>query len=89
MSSLRVDHAVSSGTFSLDCETFEVENNIWLVGNDDEVLVIDAAHDHEPIVAAVGDRKALAIVFSGNSLGLAIGAPVGTALGNVVGWRAA
>jgi len=33
--------------------------------------------------------KALAIVFSGNSLGLAIGAPVGTALGGLLGWRAA
>jgi predicted MFS family arabinose efflux permease len=33
--------------------------------------------------------KALAIVFSGNSLGLAIGAPVGTALGGFLGWRAA
>ncbi|MET3706570.1 MFS transporter [Arthrobacter sp. UYEF6] len=41
------------------------------------------------IVPAHKVGKALAIVFSGNSLGLAIGAPVGTALGNVVGWRAA
>lgn len=41
------------------------------------------------IVPAHKVGKALAIVFSGNSLGLAIGAPVGTALGNLVGWRAA
>ena len=41
------------------------------------------------IVPAHKVGKALAIVFSGNSLGLAIGAPVGTALGNVLGWRAA
>ncbi|MET3203862.1 UNVERIFIED_ORG: putative MFS family arabinose efflux permease [Arthrobacter sp. UYEF13] len=41
------------------------------------------------IVPAHKVGKALAIVFSGNSLRLAIGAPVGTALGNVVGWRAA
>ncbi|MCO4236989.1 MFS transporter [Pseudarthrobacter raffinosi] len=41
------------------------------------------------IVPAHKVGKALAIVFSGNSLGLAIGAPVGTALGNIVGWRAA
>ncbi len=25
----RVDHAVTSGTFSLDGETFDVDNNIW------------------------------------------------------------
>ena len=40
--SLRVDHAVSSGTFSLDGETFDVDNNIWVVGDDDECVVIDA-----------------------------------------------
>jgi predicted MFS family arabinose efflux permease len=41
------------------------------------------------IVPAHQVGKALAIVFSGNSLGLAIGAPVGTALGNLLGWRSA
>jgi predicted MFS family arabinose efflux permease len=45
-----------------------------------------------PFVARVvpADKvgKALAIVFSGNSLGMAIGAPVGTALGGLLGWRA-
>lgn len=41
------------------------------------------------IVPAHKVGKALAIVFSGNSLGLAIGAPIGTFLGNLVGWRAA
>ncbi|OUM40112.1 MFS transporter [Arthrobacter sedimenti] len=33
--------------------------------------------------------KALAIVFSGNNLGLAVGTPLGTALGTVIGWREA
>lgn len=41
------------------------------------------------VVPADKVGKALAIVFSGNSLGLAIGAPVGTALGGFLGWRAA
>ncbi|MCT9624735.1 MFS transporter [Pseudarthrobacter equi] len=41
------------------------------------------------VVPANQVGKALAIVFSGNSLGLAIGAPVGTALGGLLGWRAA
>lgn len=34
-----------------------VTTNVWLVGDDDEVVVIDAAHDAEAILAAVGDRK--------------------------------
>ena len=47
---LRIDNVVTSGIFSLDGEDFEVDNNIWLVGDDDEVIVVDAAHDHRPIV---------------------------------------
>ena len=58
----RIDHAVSSGTFSLDGETFDVDNNVWLVGDDREVIVIDAPHDVEAILAAVDGRKVQAIV---------------------------
>ena len=58
----RVDHAVSSGTFSLDGETFDVDNNIWVVGDDAECIVIDAPHSVADILAVVGDRKVKAIV---------------------------
>jgi glyoxylase-like metal-dependent hydrolase (beta-lactamase superfamily II) len=60
----RVDHAVSSGTFSLDGETFEVDNNIWVVGDDDECVVIDAPHSVPDILAVVGDRKVKAILLT-------------------------
>ena len=60
--SLRVDHAVSSGTFSLDGETFDVENNIWVVGDDHECIVIDAPHSVVDVLAVVGDRTVKAIV---------------------------
>lgn len=59
---VRVDHAVSSGTFSLDGETFEVDNNIWVVGDDDECVVIDAPHSVDDILAVVGERSVRAIV---------------------------
>jgi glyoxylase-like metal-dependent hydrolase (beta-lactamase superfamily II) len=55
---------VVSGVFSLDGEEFDVANNVWLVGDDDEVLVIDAPHDAVPIVEAVGGRKVTAIVLT-------------------------
>ena len=32
----RIEHLVTSGTFSLDGGTFDVDNNVWLVGDDDE-----------------------------------------------------
>ncbi|HUV09742.1 MAG TPA: MBL fold metallo-hydrolase, partial [Acidimicrobiia bacterium] len=60
--SARIEHLTTSGVFSIDGEDFEVENNIWLVGDDHEVLVIDAAHDATPIAAAIGDRAVRAIV---------------------------
>ncbi|MCJ7437776.1 MAG: MBL fold metallo-hydrolase [Acidimicrobiia bacterium] len=58
----RIELVTTSGIFSIDGEDFEVENNIWLLGDDHEVLVIDAAHDAGPIVAAIGDRAVRAIV---------------------------
>jgi glyoxylase-like metal-dependent hydrolase (beta-lactamase superfamily II) len=58
----RIELVTTSGIFSLDGQDFEVENNIWLVGDDHEVIVIDAAHDASPIVDAVGDRRVAAIV---------------------------
>lgn len=60
--SARIDHLVTSGIFSLDGEDFEVDNNVWLVGDDREVVVIDAAHDAEAIAEAVGDRLLKAIL---------------------------
>ena len=60
--SLRVDHGVTSGTFSLDGETFEVDNNVWVVGDDAECVVIDAPHDVAGILAVVGERTVKAIV---------------------------
>ena len=58
----RIEHLVTSGTFSLDGQTFDVDNNVWLLGDDDEVVVIDAPHDADAIAAAVGDRNLVAIV---------------------------
>jgi glyoxylase-like metal-dependent hydrolase (beta-lactamase superfamily II) len=61
---VRVEKTVVSGVFSLDGQDFDVDNNVWLVGNDDEVLVIDAPHDAAPIVAAIGGRKVAGIVLT-------------------------
>jgi glyoxylase-like metal-dependent hydrolase (beta-lactamase superfamily II) len=58
----RVDRGVLSGTFSLDGETFEVDNNVWVVGDDTECVVIDAPHDVDGIMAVVGDRRVKAIL---------------------------
>jgi hydroxyacylglutathione hydrolase len=83
--SARIDHAVVSGTFSLDGETFDVDNNVWVVGDDTECVVIDAPHAVEPIVALVGGRTVTAILCThahddhvrvAPALAQAVGAPV-------------
>jgi glyoxylase-like metal-dependent hydrolase (beta-lactamase superfamily II) len=61
---LRVDHGVTSGTFSLDGLTFEVDNNVWVVGDDDSCVVIDAPHSVPGILAVVGGRRVTAILLT-------------------------
>jgi glyoxylase-like metal-dependent hydrolase (beta-lactamase superfamily II) len=58
----RIEKVVTSGTFSLDGGTWDVDNNVWLVGDDHEVLVIDAAHDAPAILEAVRERRVVAVV---------------------------
>src|SRR3954469_9119246 len=59
---VRIELVRTNGVFSLDGQDFDVVNNIWLLGDDHEVIVVDAAHDAAPIVDAVGDRRVTAIV---------------------------
>ena len=61
-STARIERLVTAGLFSLDGQDFEVENNVWLVGDADEVLVVDAAHDPAAILAAVGSRRLVAVL---------------------------
>ncbi|MFI9504449.1 MBL fold metallo-hydrolase [Nocardia sp. NPDC052566] len=62
MVTTRIERVVTSGTFSLDGGTWDVDNNVWLIGDDSEVLVVDAAHDAAAIADAVGDRHVVAVL---------------------------
>ncbi|WP_304454743.1 MBL fold metallo-hydrolase [Nocardiopsis sp. YSL2] len=62
MSGARVDHLTTTGVFTLDGGSWEVDNNVWLIGDDDEVVVIDAPHDADAILAAVDGRRVVAVV---------------------------
>ncbi|MEI2825044.1 MAG: MBL fold metallo-hydrolase [Dermatophilaceae bacterium] len=59
---VRVDHLVTSGTFSLDGGTWEVDNNVWILGDDTQCVVFDAPHVSAPILEAIGERTLLAIL---------------------------
>ena len=58
----RIDHAITSGTFSLDGETFDVDNNVWVIGNNYDCVVIDAPHDLAAIVRLIDGRRVKAII---------------------------
>ncbi|WP_037367828.1 MBL fold metallo-hydrolase [Amycolatopsis orientalis] len=57
-----VQNLVTSGVFELDGGSWDVDNNVWIVGDGSEVIVIDAAHDADAIADVVGDRTVRAIV---------------------------
>lgn len=59
---MSIERVVTSGTFSLDGGTWEVDNNVWLVGDSHEVLVIDPAHSADDILDAIGTRSVRGIV---------------------------
>jgi glyoxylase-like metal-dependent hydrolase (beta-lactamase superfamily II) len=59
-----IELVTTDGVFALDGGEWEVTNNIWLVGDDREVIVFDAAHDHQAIVDAVNGRRVPAIVLT-------------------------
>lgn len=60
----RIEHLETSGTFSLDGETHQVDNNVWIVGDDQEVIVIDPAHDAEAVEKTVAGRRVAAILLT-------------------------
>jgi glyoxylase-like metal-dependent hydrolase (beta-lactamase superfamily II) len=60
----RIDHVTTSGTFSLDGQTFDVDNNVWVIGDDDACVIIDAPHDVDAILRIVAGRRVLAILAS-------------------------
>ena len=57
-----IEKVITSGTFELDGGSWEVDNNVWIVGDDEECIVIDAGHQAAPILEAVGGRRLLAVV---------------------------
>lgn len=94
--SVVIDHATTSGTFSLDGQTFDVDNNVWVVGDDHECVVIDAPHDVAAIRRLIGGRTVLAVlathghddhVRKAPELADAVGAPIMLHPDDLVLWR--
>jgi glyoxylase-like metal-dependent hydrolase (beta-lactamase superfamily II) len=61
---MRIDHAVISGTFSLDGQTFDVDNNLWVIGDDDSCVIVDAPHSVPEILKVVDGRTVTAVLLT-------------------------
>ncbi len=48
--------------------------NTWIVGDDEEVIVVDPGRDAEPVLAAVGDREVIAVICTHGHAGHAAAA---------------
>ncbi|OBI98885.1 MBL fold metallo-hydrolase [Mycobacterium sp. 1465703.0] len=91
-----IERLVTHGTFELDGGSWEVDNNIWIVGDESDVVVFDAAHSAEPILQAVGNRNVVAVVCTHGhndhvtvapELGAALDAPILLHPADDVLWR--
>ncbi|GAA4778610.1 MBL fold metallo-hydrolase [Citricoccus nitrophenolicus] len=60
----RINKLITSGTFSLDGGTWDVDNNVWIIGDDETCVVIDPAHDALEVQKAVNGRQVLAILLT-------------------------
>jgi len=60
----RIERVVTSGTFSLDGGCWDVDNNVWIVGNDSSVIIIDPAHDVDKISRTVAGRTVEKILLT-------------------------
>ncbi len=61
---VRIDRVVTSGTFSLDGGTWDVDNNVFVIGDDAQCYIVDAAHDAAPILEAVRGRTVRGILLT-------------------------
>jgi len=57
-----VEHLTTSGQFQIDGNSFDVDNNVWILGDSSEVVLFDAPHDAEAIKKVIGDRNVVAIL---------------------------
>ncbi|MGO3146928.1 MAG: MBL fold metallo-hydrolase [Leucobacter sp.] len=66
---LQIERVVTLGVLGAGApgyppEGVPIDNNVWLIGDENTVLIIDAAHDADTIVAAVSGRDPLGILLT-------------------------
>lgn len=60
---MRIDHLVTSGKFKLEGNEWDVDNNVFIVG-DQDCWIIDPSHEFDTIVGAVENRNVKGIILT-------------------------
>jgi glyoxylase-like metal-dependent hydrolase (beta-lactamase superfamily II) len=58
----RIERVRTPGVASSDAAADTVETNSWIIGDDEEVIVIDPGEDAAAVLEAVGDREIIAVI---------------------------
>ena len=58
----RIEQVVTSGEITEDGTVYPMENNSWVIGDNDEVIVIDPGHNAAAVLEATGDREVVAVI---------------------------
>lgn len=66
---VRIDRAITAGVLGAGRPGYPpggvpIENNVWVLGDDESALIIDAAHDVDTIERAVAGRDPLGILLT-------------------------
>lgn len=94
--SVTIENLVTSGTFSLDGGIWDVDNNVWIVGNEEECVIIDSPHDATAIINQVKGRTVKAILLThahndhigaAREVSEAVGAPIYLNPEDLVLWK--
>lgn len=59
-----IKHFTTSGKFRLEGKEWDVDNNVYIVGDDTGVFIVDPAHDPQAVIDAVGNRPVEDILLS-------------------------
>jgi glyoxylase-like metal-dependent hydrolase (beta-lactamase superfamily II) len=60
---VRVERVVTTGSLTRAHGDLTLENNTWIIGDDDECVIIDAGHDGRAIVKAIARGRAVRAVL--------------------------
>lgn len=61
---MQIDSIVTSGKFCLDGGEWDVDNNVYLIGDTDNVYVVDPSHDLDAVERAINGRAVRGVLLT-------------------------